>query len=198
MRISFVLAFSLILVFVLFTSCNTVYALEENVGKAMLYPSNPFYSLKTIREGIEMQFAGTKRTRLLRQLEFATRRLREAKALEGSSNEDLIQRTMEYYWKSLNTVLSSQPMDDTLVILLNHVIAIHFKEFENLYSDLSSEKAKRAIRALITKMGRYEHIPTDVKVKICNFLLRESTSSTLNKSEQAIYRLRAQECLVII
>lgn len=183
------------IVSLIFLSCSgNVFALEENVGVAQIDSSSPIYFLKTIREGIELKFATTTKTKLIRQLEFATRRLREAKSLAGGKNEELIQAAMERYWSSLTQVLSYEAKDEELTILSSHVSAIHLKELMALYSKLSNTKAKLGVRSIIHRLLQDSEIKGGLKDSGCNFLLSESSSSALTQSEQVIYKERALKC----
>lgn len=194
MKFKNILLVSTLFTTVFLSSCSNVFALEENVGSARIDPSSPIYFLKTIREGIELKFATTTKTKLIRQLEFATRRLREAKSLLGGKNEELIQAGMERYWSSLTQVLSYEAKDEELTILSSHVSAIHLKELMLLYSKLSNPKAKLGVRSIIHRLLQDSEITGGLKDSGCNFLLSESSSSALAQSEQVIYKERALRC----
>lgn len=75
----------------------------NDIGVSKITPASFFYFLKTVRENLEMKLALTPHVKLIRQLEFATRRLRETKSLVGG-REDLIQPTMERYWSYINSL----------------------------------------------------------------------------------------------
>ena len=194
MRLKNILLISTLFTAVFLSSCGNVFALEENVGVAKIDPSSPSYFLKTIREGIELKFAATVKTKLIRHLEFATRRLREAKSLVGGKNEELIQAGMERYWSSLTQVLSYEAKDEELTILSNHVSAIHLKELMLLYSKLSNPKAKLGVRSIIHRLLQDSEIKGGLRDSGCNFLLSESSSSALTQSESVIYKERALKC----
>ncbi len=70
-------------------SCNNVFAIENDIGFSKITPDSPIYFLKALRENFELKLALTPHVKLVRQLEFATRRLREAKTLVWQ-NQDLI------------------------------------------------------------------------------------------------------------
>lgn len=187
------LTFLLTTIFFL-SSCNSAFALEENVGIAKIDSSSPIFFLKTIKEEIELKFALTPRTKILRQLEYTTRRLRESKALVGSKNEDLIQASLERYGVSFNQVLTFRPRDEDLTLLINHVIGVHVKEFINMYERLNSAKAKRGIRAAINRLMVGSDVTGAARDLGCNFLLKEASSSALTQSEQVIFLKRGQAC----
>lgn len=179
------------------SSCSTAYALEENVGFSRIDPSSPIYFLKTIRENLELKFAGTIKIQMIRNLEFATRRLRESKSLLGTNQEILIWPTLERYWYSFNTVLNFRPRDEDLTLLINHIIKVHVKEFISLYDKLKDPKAKLALRTTINRLMQGSDVTEEARELGCNFLLKESSSSALNQSERVIYKERAISCLKI-
>lgn len=194
MRISLVVVPASILAIVLFSGCNSAYALEENVGIAKIDPSSPIFFLKTVREELELKFAGTPRTKILRHLEFATRRLRESKALVGSQNEDLIQASLERYGVSFKKVLDFRPRDEGLTLLINHVIGVHVLEFDRMYEQLKSPKAKIALRSQVYYLIQNSDVSPQMRIFGCSFLLRESSSSGLSQTEQVILKMRADKC----
>lgn len=194
MKVTFVLAITSLLFFVLFSSCNAVYALEENVGFARISPSSPIYFLKTIREDLELKFAGTTRTKIIRQMEFATRRLRESKSLVGTKDEDLIQATLERYWYNLSHVLNFTPKDKELALLTNHVVGVHLKELENMYTQLKSDRAQLSIRSAVNRLMQNSEASGSTRFLGCNFLLKESSSSALTQAERVILKERGDSC----
>lgn len=194
MKLQNILLVSTLFTTVFLSSCGNVFALEENVGLAKIDPSSPIFFLKTIREGIELKFATTTKTKLIRQLEFATRRLREAKSLAGGKNEELIQAGMERYWSSLSPVLLYEAKDEELLILSNHVSAVHLKELMFLYSKLKNSKARLGVRSIVHRLLQDSDISGGLRIAGCDFLLHESSSSALTQSEQAIYKERALKC----
>ncbi len=198
MRISYIIASLTLVSFIFFSSCNTTYALDENIGFARIDPSSPIYFLKTIRESIELKLAGTPQTKIIRQMEFATRRLREAKSLVGSLQEELIQATLERYWHSINQVLSVSPKEKELSALTNHVVWIHLKELLKLYPKLENKNAKMGVRATINRLMQNSDLDGEERKLGCSFLLSESSSSALNQSEQVIYKERAEACFRVL
>lgn len=194
MRISFVVISASIVAVFLLSGCNRAYALEENVGVARIDPSSPIFFLKTVREELELKFALTPRTKILRHLEFATRRLRESKALIGSKNEDLIQASLERYRVSFNKVLDFRPRDEGLTLLINHVIGVHVFEFDRIYKQLKSSKAKIAVRSQVYYLIQFSDVSPPTRIFGCSFLLRESSSSALTQTEQVILKMRADKC----
>lgn len=194
MRITFILAITAFFAFFMLSFCNSAYALEENVGIAKIDPSSPIFFLKTLREELELKFALPPRTKILRHLEFATRRLRESKALVGSQNEDLIQASLERYGVSFNKVLTFRPRDEGLTLLINHVIGVHVLEFEGMYKQLKSPKAKIALRSQVYYLIQNSDVSPPTRIFGCSFLLKESSSSALTQTEQVILKMRADKC----
>ena len=110
----------LITLLIITSFCSSVYAVDlesslsasmsaeilptgNDIGISKITPASFFYFLKTIRENLEMKMALTPHVKQIRLLEFATRRLREAKSLIGIK-EDLISPTLERYWFHINSL----------------------------------------------------------------------------------------------
>jgi len=174
-------------------SCGTVLAQENDIGYSRIDPSSPLYFLKTIREGLEMNFALTPRTKLLRQLEFATRRLREARTLI-SKNADLIPPTMERYSSYLNSLPQKNITDSEVALRIKESSAIHLDTLYQMYSQVSAPGAKIAIRAAINRIIQRTDLPPLTKLPACSFLSHEASASGLNQTERFVLAQRAQSC----
>lgn len=169
-------------------------AQDIDVGYSQIHPASPFYFLKGVRESLEMALAQTPRVRMLRQLEYSNRRLRETKSLLREKREDLIQATLERYWYHFNEVLIFRPRDEDLTLTIRHYVDIHLKEFDKIYNQLSSQTAKMAIRANINRLMEKSDVSGEVRVFGCNFLLKESSSSALTEVERMVLGERAESC----
>ena len=192
MRITIVL--SLALFGLLFLgSCSSVYALENDIGYSKIHPASPLYFLKTIRENLEMKLAMTPRVKLLRQLEFATRRLREARTLV-TENVELIPITLERYSFLINNLPDKNLEDQEILTRTKESLAVHLETLEKMYSQISSPRAKMAIRASINRIVQRADIPQYAKLPACNFLSKEASSSALNDTERFVLIKRAQRC----
>src|SRR3989344_5655222 len=108
-----VVGYSFLLFVLLFTVYCTLYPVfaVDDIGQSKIHPAHPLYFLKTIRENLEMRLVSTHRVKLIRQMEFATRRLREVKSLIGNSHEDLIEPTLERYWSHVRELLEKGLID---------------------------------------------------------------------------------------
>lgn len=179
---------------IILSSCGSAYAQSSDIGKSQIHPAHPFYFLKAVRENIEMHFAQTPNVKMLRQLEFATRRIREVKSLVTKNREDLIPPTMERYWFHMNTVLQYRPREVWLTLLLNYTISTHQNALEELYEKIGDRRAKMSIRTAIFRILDGSDIPAEERVKRCEFLSKEATSSALTEVERAILRSRAEKC----
>lgn len=168
---------------VLFFFSNPVFAQENDIGVSRITPDSIFYFLKTVREDIEMRLALTPHVKLVRQLEFATRRLRETKGLVAS-HEDLIAPTLERYWFHLSRL----PVVDSAIL------TTHLKVLQNLYERLTNTQAKLSVRSTVNKISKRLDLPTFAKIPVCLFLQKEATSSALTQSEKAILLERAGDC----
>ncbi len=175
-------------------SCNAALAAQENdIGYSRLNPASPFYFLKTIRESLELDLALTPRTKLLRQLEFATRRLREARTLI-SKNADLIPPTLERYSSYLNSLPDKNLEDSEVGLRIKESLSIHLDTLYQMYAEVSAPRAKMAIRAAINRIIQRADVPQLTKLPACSFLSHEASSSALNQTEKYVLAQRAQKC----
>lgn len=193
MRITIVLAiFVYGLIFL--GSCNTAYAQDIDIGQSQIHPAHPLYFLKTIRENLEMHFAKTPRVKMIRQLEFATRRLREVKALVGK-NEDLIQPTLERYWSHISFLPQKDLEDRELASLISGTIAKHINILEKLNDQVLEKKAKMSIRATLNRLSARLDLFEETRSSVCKFLSKEASPSALNEVEKVILIERVRVCL---
>ena len=165
-------------------SLTTSVSASEDIGYSKIHPASPLYFLKTIRENLELKFAGSVRVKMLRQMEFATRRLREAKTLI-SVNQDLIPPTLERYSSSLNSL----PKE-----ILEKDVSNHLEVLQQMHKS-SSSLSKMAIRSAMNKIINRADVPAAAKLTVCKFFLKEASSSALNQTEQVVLKDRAQSCL---
>lgn len=170
---------------ILLTSCGSAYAQSSDIGQSKIHPAHPLYFLKAVREKMEVHFAQTPNVKMTRQLEFATRRIREVKALVSIDNLDLIEPTMERYWSHMNTVLQYKP---------NYTISTHLNVLEEIYEKIEDRRAKMSIRTAIFRILDGSDIPAEERVKRCEFLSKEASSSALSEVERAILRSRVEKC----
>lgn len=165
----------------------------NDIGVSKITPASPFYFLKTIRENLEMKLALTPHVKLIRQLEFATRRLRETKSLVGKS-EDLIQPTLERYWSYINSLPDKDLKDEEVVLRIKESLTVHLEVLQNIYNKLTNPKAKLAVRSIINRITKRSDLPIFAKIPACHFLQKQATSSAIVESERAILLERAQNC----
>jgi hypothetical protein len=165
-----------------------------DVGFSRIDPSSPLYFLKTIRENIEVSLAQTPRVKNLRQLEFATRRLRESKTLIGK-NEDLITPTLERYISHLKNLTDTHlKVEQQFADDLRNNLSIHLKILEQMHQNASSLRAKMAIRSAMNKVIKRQDVANTDKSFVCSFFEKESSSSALNQTEQYVLKDRAKVC----
>ncbi len=189
MRLTIVLA---LMLFLFSTTGVDLAAGQDQIGQSRLDPSSPLYFLKTIRESWELQFAATPRVKWLRQLEFATRRLREVKSLLVK-NQDLIAPTLEKYKSHIDSLPDKDLKDSEISTRIKESLAVHLEVLEAIYQ-VSNNRAKMAIRAAINRIVERVDIPNYARIPACNFLAKEASSSALNQTEQAVYLERAKNC----
>lgn len=167
-----------------------------DIGYSKIHPASPFYFLKAIRENLELRFAGTYHVRMLRQLEFATRRLREVNSLTGI-DEDLIPPTMERYGVHISSFTDKhQDMVDLKIVSSN--LTNHLNVMQQIYNKTSSLKAKMFIRSAMNKVIQRADVTNMARNSICNFFLKEASSSALNQTEQLVLLNRVDKCRLML
>ena len=194
MRITIVLAVSVLSAWILLTSCSAAFASENDIGQSQIHPAHPFYFLKTIRENLELKFAGTTRVTFIRRLEFATRRLREVKSLTQIGNFELIIPTLEKYWLQINSLPQKDIEDKEVVKMIQDNLVIHLDVLERVYQKVENVRAKMAIRSAINRLVQRADVPNYAKLPACNFLTKEASSSALNEVERIVLSDRAEDC----
>lgn len=187
-----------------------VFAQADSIGQSRINPASPLYFLKSIREILELKFAGTTHVRALRELEFATRRIREVKSLGLSSRQDLIEPTLSRYLFHLNELIGIINLkDDSMVGGVTDAAAAHMNVLQAIYPQVSDQRARRSIRAIINSLSLWDqrlierlNEPQPLfaqrvlssKLLGCRFLSQEASSSALNDVERAVFAQRAQTC----
>ena len=190
-----------------------VYA-QDTIGQSRIHPASALYFLKSVREILELKFAGTTQVKAYRQLEFATRRIREVKSLISVSRQDLIQPTLEKYWyhiQELGNTLNTN--DEIFVAEVARTTALHMNILQTAYEQMTNPEARRSVRTTINRLSQWDQKMVDQfsllkkvaiteefttsKMSGCNFLSREASSSALNEVERIVYSERAQKCLMI-
>lgn len=174
--------------------CNTAFAQDNDIGQSIIHPAHPLYFLKTVREGLEMHFAQTPKVKFIRQLEFATRRLREVKSLIPTNRQDLIETTMERYWHQISNLPDKNLQIEGLAKEISDSLVIHIKTLEKVYLQVSNQRAKMAIRSALNRLMSRQDIPSYARIPVCEFFSKEATSSAVVESERAILTERAQNC----
>lgn len=173
-----------------------------DIGYSRIDPLSPIYFLKTVREDLEMMVALTPRVKLLRELEFATRRLREAKTLLEKSagpfsgkNEDLIPPTLERYNSQINSIQSEKLKDQEIIGRIKESLVTHIDVLQKMYVLSKNLRTKMFIRSSMNKLVSRSDVENSSKMSICNLFLKEASSSSLNQAEQVILKDRGQICL---
>ncbi len=174
-------------------SCHSAYALED-IGQSRLHPASPFYFLKTIRENLELKFAGTRKVVYIRRLEFATRRLREVKSLIKLGNFELIIPTLENYASQLSALPDQGMQEKEVLQVIENNLANHLEVLQQIYYQIENPKAKMAIRSAVNRIIQREDLPASARESVCNFLQKEASASGLNSTETAVLLERARKC----
>lgn len=217
MRISILLA-TLSFILVLFSSCNIAYAKESDIGQSQIHPAHPLYFLKTVREILELKFAKTDHLKVLRYLEFSTRRIREVNSLVAKNSPDLIAATLERYWINFDKLNGlANAADQTLMTLIAENISRHITSLEVAYSQVNDKRAKMAIRLTVNRlseeniilMGKIKKVSKDLanlpssesfkkiilnQRSLCDILVKQASESALNDVEKVVLKDRAEKC----
>ncbi len=177
--------------------CGSTFAYDDDIGTSRIDPTSPIYFLKTVREDLEWRLALTPRVKLIRNLEFATRRLREAKTLVSTNRQDLIEPTLERYWFYISRLPDKDLKDQEIATSIKQNLPIHLKTLEKIYAQVSNLRAKMSIRSALNRVIGRADVPSDARLPVCNlFILEASTSASLNDTERVILMERSQKCLI--
>lgn len=197
--------------FCLLVLSSSVYAQNDDIGSSIINPASPFYFLKGIREVWELKFAATPQTKSIRQLEFATRRIREVKSLASSPHENLIEPTLAKYLAILQKLNSAVILsDENIASPITNEIILHAKILQQVYGQVTDPRARMSIRAtiyrllernleLIREFNKFSkpHLAEKIIASQnlnCQFLAKESTSSALNEVEKTVLSRRSKKC----
>lgn len=195
-------------------SCNPALAYENDIGQSKIHPASPLYFLKSVREILELKFAGTTHVRAIRQMEFAHRRLREVNSLVQSNRQDLIAPNLERYWSHLRELIGIVNLrDESLAREVSGTAISHLTTLLKVYDQITDPRAKMSVRTTIFKLSEWDEqliskfnqvtqekyaqkvIPS--RLSACNFLSKEASSSALNETEKVVLLERARKCLEI-
>ena len=183
---------------------------SANFGESLIYPASPLYFLKAMREKIEVFLDGSQKTKAMRQVEFAQRRLREVASLIKHNRQDLIPPTLEQYKLHLQNVGNLTSRDEDLQLSAGETVSSHLDVLEGFYGSTGEERAKQAIRAAIVGAQDFNSsllkdlsLPKQQKLidKIakpqalaCQFLMREASSEALNDTERVDLGQKVTKC----
>lgn len=188
-----VLGYSFLLFVLLSTVHCTLYPVfaTDDIGQSKIYPAHPLYFLKSVKEILELKFAPTSEIKAIRYLEFSQRRMREVKALVEVRRADLIAPTLEHYLFNLQKVLGLTDLkNEAKAKQVADTVYIHLQNLEDIYSKIDHEVARRSIRTTLFKISQWSR-----QSKICDFLIKEASSSALNEVEIVVLKERANICL---
>lgn len=179
-----------LILFALFLLNSPVYAAE--IGSSRIHPVSPLYFLKSVREILELKFAQTSQVKAIRQLEFATRRIREVKSLALTSRQDLIEPTLERYAWHLQELKGTVNHNDFgMLNKVNESLITQMNVLQEVFTKVSDPRAKRSIRLAIFRISEKFAALRSVA---CNFLVKEASSSALNEVEREVLLERTQKC----
>lgn len=180
------------------------------IGDSLISPVSPLYFLKSVREKIEKSLVGTDDVKLLRELEFSQRRLRETNSLVKSRNQDLIPPTIEKYKNHIQNLDKWTSSNTKWQMELGQALARHLDVLMRLYDNVGDPRAKQAILSAIILAEEYnsnlvekldlvnqQHLISKIALRYvysCNFLTRESASSSLNDTERLLIKEKALRC----
>ncbi len=203
------LVYSLIIFLLLPVTCclSPVFA-ADTIGQSLISPASPLYFLKSVREVLELKFVKTSRARGLQELEFANRRIREAKSLVKTPNENLIEPALARYIAHLQELSGLLDMGDAPKI--SALVTQHMLVLQTIYDQVSLQRAKLSIRSTVNRLTQWDtelinkltlikqqklaQTVIDSKLSGCSFLSKEASSSALNETEKEVLSERAQKC----
>lgn len=165
---------------------------STDLGQSQIHPAHPLYFLKAVREGLEMHLAQTSKIKAIRQLEFATRRIREIRSLTHVNRQDLIHSTLERYWVHVLSSLSKGEAE--LGGEITNSLVVHTQTLEGIYLKLSNLQAKMAVRSTLNRIMERVKLPISARMSICNLFIKEASSSALTETEQMVLKTRAEKC----
>lgn len=198
----------LVITCLIFFSAKPALAQAESIGQSVIYPSTPWYFLKTVREIIEFKLSTTQETKVIRQFEFANRRIREVNSLVNYRKEEWIPPTLERYYATVTPLKGWAGAAEKTWI--GDRLAGHLFLLADLHSQVENPQAKRAIRVAVTRLtveldllakeliepqlSQIHAKITPAKIYGCNFLVKEATSSALTQAERVLLTSQAREC----
>lgn len=218
MRKFFYLSAVFLFLFIFLFKTNLVYAdapiktIEEEIGFAQINPgSNILYSLKMLKEALEMKIAVTPNIKSARYLEFATRRIREVRSLQRDGKEDLIEGTLERYWVHMQALQGNFDLkNDRVALETTEQVYKHLYILNQLYPQLSDKRAQMSVRLTITRISKWQ---ADVILRLnqisqsvierrvieyqklaCDFQIKEASAEGLNRIEKEVLSGRVVEC----
>lgn len=187
---------------------------SADIGQSRIHPASPLYFLKSVREILELKFAGTTRVRAYRQLEFATRRLREVNSLLPTSRQDLIVPTLERYAWHMGELRGIVGLRDVEMMgKVSSTTQAHMDTLLSVYQQVSSQDAKRSLRATVYRLTEWDQELIEKlesvsetsfnqqiaksKLSGCQFLSQEASNSALNEVERSVLAERSEKCLLL-
>lgn len=188
-------------------SAETV-AKQVYLGKSLIHPAHPLYFLKKVREILELKFAPSQEIQAIRYLEFAQRRIREARSLKEAKRADLLAPTLEHYIFNLHKALDLTDLkNEAKVRQLTEIVSIHVRILDHLYPQTEDQAAQRSIRTTLFKLTQWnqkfqerlspefkQFTSNETQSLICDFLAKEAQNSSLNEVEREVLKERADRC----
>lgn len=181
-----------------------------NIGESLIHPASPLYFLKTIRERIEAALTTTQEAKVMREVEFALRRLRETNALVKVKKQDLMDSTLEKYKFHLSRAFSLARDSEDLQVKVGEATSQHLDVLQRVYNQVGNPRAKQAVRAALERAEEHNRLLLQklslVKQQqlikavalrqafACKFLAREATASGLNDVEREVLHQKVKEC----
>lgn len=210
MRISIVLVFSFLLIFLSGCTSNAYASADSKLN--IIDPASPFYFLKSVEEMWQLKFTKSSQEKGLKYLEFASSRIIEVKSLVSNNRGDLVPPALEKYWSSLSKILGLVNINnEVLGPQIVEKVENHILILSSLQNQTTNPKAQIAIRSTIYRISNWNKdffgkLNTEQKNKllakitsnqdtICKFLSKEASSSALNQTEKMTISKRAQECI---
>jgi colicin import membrane protein len=181
-----------------------------DVGESLIPPTSPLYFLKSLRERLEMALTFSSEGKVIRQLEFAQRRLREVRSLVKNKHQEEIDETLVSYQKHIEQAENFAKDNEDLKIKVGEAVSRHSDVLQKVYDSVGNMEAKEALLENITRAQvqtetilqsvnetRQKILNDNVSLRLtisCNFLGRESTSSAVSEEKKVLLKAKFVEC----
>lgn len=180
------------------------------IGVSLINPTSPFYFIKSVREKIELMFISKTSQKIIAELEFAQRRLREVNSLIKVGKQDLIEPMVEQYKSSIITLDSLAGNDSDYKTEIAQALSRHLDILQRFYDNAGEPRAKMSILSAIQRVEEHNRdLLSKLELKdqqklikeialrqilACKFLVRESSSSGVLETTRQLLAQKVNAC----